>query len=94
MSHPAVVVNPGEVHWFPPHLPKALVGDCPHDCRHYIRTTVAWGPSEELYDLQECELCHCRGWRPWAPKGVITAAEDIRFQLAVKDLPVPFPLKF
>jgi hypothetical protein len=64
--------HPDEViHWFAdyPEAERARrpVGDCPHDCEHWMTAVVGWGPDLKHYELVRCDVkdgCNknCRGW--------------------------------
>ena len=66
---------PGEVKWFKRTGPRPVLGPCPHtECRHQGQSVIAWGPSEDRYELVACgdldpsmdapDDCasHCRAW--------------------------------
>lgn len=61
----AHVDNPGEVRWFKGEGPARVVGPCAHDCKHLGQGVIAWGPSEERYELVECGLPGDGGCRAW-----------------------------
>lgn len=66
------VDRPGEIHWFKGEGPRPVVGPCPHRCDHWGTGVIAWGPSEERYELVECGSrrmavegecnAQCRAW--------------------------------
>lgn len=62
---------PGEIHWFKGEGPLPVLGPCPHACQHWGKGVIAWGPSEDRYELVECGMdddgakgCagQCRAW--------------------------------
>lgn len=49
------VDRPGEIGWFKSHGPLPIAGPCPHtECAHLGTGVIAWGPSEDRYELVEC----------------------------------------
>lgn len=52
----AHVDHPGEMRWFHGQRAYPVVGPCPHDCKHLGTGVIAWGPSEERYELIECGI--------------------------------------
>ena len=69
------VDHPGEVEWFKSYGPLPVLGPCPHtECKHLDHAVVAWGPSEDRYELVACAganpmeegssscATHCRAW--------------------------------
>lgn len=57
--------NRDDIRWFPHKHPAAVLGPCPHDCRHESQRLIAWGTDMQHYELVQCDAdCAgaCRSW--------------------------------
>lgn len=59
-----------DVSWFAGYGPAAPKGPCRHRCAHRHTSVIAWGPSQRLYELVQCDdVCggECRAWQAATP---------------------------